>query len=1117
MFTGLLFWCDVFEVKLTSSATLTVDGNNGEPFVNHTIEAYTEFCQDYLSTSLGMHFQMQSIYKTNGGVDNHSTSVSLGILGESYSFLDSNWEPDLDGSAEIDDVKLFMNSDANYELHYSGGRIKYKGATVVTFASGSVFINPVVPFPCATPFNGLGLTIHPGSAADRINVSILLPPPYYWNAQVECTWTGGYRFSRGGVWYAAPVALPPITTPTITGQMPFGLSFVNLPSATTTWNATGYTIASNNLERFSTYQLAHIYAVTQQITLVPSGSKGVQRLNADYKAMVYRGQFPETHSFSSRDGAKIQHLGGPDPDGHSEVDSTVHPNLSEFLAVVTTAPHVIEEGFGQSYCLLHVHEQKVEVDTRRNTFPELPNWVEALDFNFPESVSTNTMSYAGHSDPRVRYVNTWANPGFSYFLWFPPEDAAAQWLIDGGGATPQSYWLNVRSQHLTHPALPDDEDLKIRNDVISEPLWQNGLAGLMEGQVFGQFTSWWGICRPHVDSTAPDASQTSDDTLFEAITDTDCTTTITNSWITIDTGGSASCVVEIDLGRFAAKPYQYPHIARQVALAWETGNVTSMKVYVVDAAGKKLLLEHLPGDGETTTGYTYDIPAYQSKKYAGSWGQDYGVGYLTDQGIDAKSGGNSFAAMASPERNSFISLAIGTQPAKLRFEVERISTSTVTRINHPVWYRASDWADDFANYPETAMVSDTISKDGPGWRYGQQQYFDYATQTVLSIPETAAMAGMPTVLDWLCFKRNTYLNRIATDDLATEVGDLYIEGIEWTQVKHLASDPFTQAPLTHSFLLPTSEGTKAVLVSSYREMPPLANWPWTTFDDNFNDDEGLGGRSYSYINTTRRVIIPGELRPKLIAPDNTNWLANVSGVLSGWRIGQHAHVVDGSESATWKVTVKSVTYGKVRPWHGYFAHLSSLPQTGGFWNFHTPWQHYHQISADDMLSYSRSNRTIPPFDESTDIDTGGDDHEFRAQLIPGGPGLVGLTFCRDDSDVYFGQSGDDGRTFGGYVKVLDDAKHPTLFCLNNKSTIVAGWRESNSHIVAKATRDLSNWSAEFSFKDGAGTAIEFEDDTFHFSQAPEGPDRLVLVARKSGDDGPTTWWSADLGATWTEI
>lgn len=199
--------------------------------------------------------------------------------------------------------------------------------------------------------------------------------------------------------------------------------------------------------------------------------------------------------------------------------------------------------------------------------------------------------------------------------------------------------------------------------------------------------------------------------------------------------------------------------------------------------------------------------------------------------------------------------------------------------------------------------------------------------------------------------------------------------------------------------------------------------------------------------------------------------------------------------------------------------LPIYPPSSGPWNLHTPWGHYHRLDISDSdVNHRRAEQPIPfgGFESEVAVLTG---YEWaRATYDPSTAGIIGVV--SDGTDAYLSQTNDDGTSYNTVAAILTTVSYPTINHTPNGGVLVAGFRLDTGTagtIVGKykGPGDTA-WSSEFDFED-ASAAIDFEEGSFHFSPAPDGSDVFILVAKKAGETGVTEFYSADNGATWTEV
>jgi hypothetical protein len=320
--------------------------------------------------------------------------------------------------------------------------------------------------------------------------------------------------------------------------------------------------------------------------------------------------------------------------------------------------------------------------------------------------------------------------------------------------------------------------------------------------------------------------------------------------------------------------------------------------------------------------------------------------------------------------------------------------------------------EDTALIRESAMESLMLTKDGTQWRYGQWGF--YAPELGFVNPPFVRQAvGMPTALDWLAFKRLVWQCKSPWEDLTSEIQSLYDEGIEWTQIKHLAADPFNQSPLTHSFIHNTTNKMLGVMVNSYSEVPPLAGWANAERDE----DLQLGGdyeqKAYSLCTTKQWLVTPGQPEDdvnQLIKPPSDSILTLAS-LPRGYIGGFHTQVVNGSEAIDWIVRKDGVDWARVRPWHGYFSILfESLAFRTISYDTSEAMRHYiAYIDVEGKIVIKRADNIIP-FDWQ-DYDTGIDASAVCVRVDRRSKNQKLHLLFAQDNNIKWATSLDEGATW----------------------------------------------------------------------------------------------------------
>lgn len=222
----------------------------------------------------------------------------------------------------------------------------------------------------------------------------------------------------------------------------------------------------------------------------------------------------------------------------------------------------------------------------------------------------------------------------------------------------------------------------------------------------------------------------------------------------------------------------------------------------------------------------------------------------------------------------------------------------------------------------------------------------------------------------------------------------------------------------------------------------------------------------------------------------------------------------------------ATTYGTVRPWRGYFFVGDTGGDVGGgaTWCIHTPWGHFHYTNTvpGEGTYHNRAPWQTTQYGlDSSELVTVLEGGQIAYQ--PGGAGIITM-LAGDGSSVYLLESYDDGETYVSMSELFPGKPGPFFHGYKRDGLVLAACFDydsgsSGSGKIYGKTRapGESSFGSEFTFKNTSGTAISFEDVQFSFTLAPEGHDRLTMMATKAGGTGPTFFYSADEGNTWTEV
>lgn len=796
---------------------------------------------------------------------------------------------------ELDDLRVFVTTTLglyHWRVTFSEARLYGQGSLIRTLASATVDGPLGLLTPASIPLIG----IPPRVAA---HASFNPAPPLWTSADGLTTFAytvdaavtaGGWKYLIGSDWYEPSVlvsveAVPALgcgvspTTPTVGGTTSAGL--------TASANAIYSQPATDHL----------IYETTSaSVWAIPNLARSVERLGPEYAALVYRGALPST----KRTASAICYTGYP-PSGVTTTatsETAVHSNRDEILSMVGDAVHALEDTFGDDLYAPY------EIDATRSDWDLTGQYAAKTirsQFGVEQVADTtgNTFAYLRYTASDLAwYVSTICSPHWSLILWFPDESSSL-WPVFGETATPASYWFWQRQQFLSHPALPEDENLERRADVMLEPLDESGLCGYVSSMVYPQDVSWWGVSRfqrRNLVSTSGSVVP-SDSSLWSA----DGGSLAHGAAITVTADPSESVVtVDLDLLSFTALPYGAMMLARRFGVSWSGAAVASASVSLVGWDDAETVLG--------TTPATYDWPASLAiSKYAGTWGQEFGyLAFLTrDTGVDSSPSGISASLFSDARTSAFPRLLRARSARYLRFFFTLTSPGASATLAYPT---VTPWTTAPTVVPETAQVGDLLWADGPGGRFGSLS-FDTDAPHAASVRDPWRV---PKVWDWLCWD-NVFLRGLAPEtDAATRIAALYDpnEGSTPEDVE------------AHTLAVPvTKNGSSSVLlVNSWAECPPSIGCPNRDRGDDLAEtgtDSLL--KTWSYCSRRRFLSSNSEaLEQTDPLTDTPIGATSALFAVSGWHVGDHDLRLDDSEGPTYPI-LAGHRLALASPWHGYFA------------------------------------------------------------------------------------------------------------------------------------------------------------------------------------------------------
>ena len=872
------------------------------------------------------------------------------------------------------------------------------------------------------------------------------------------------------------------------------------------------------------------------VTLQPNLPGSLKRLVADYAQLIYRGNYPQVDASVTRawsvDGVT----------GSSGGTVTVFNDLSVFLGLVRDADHAVLDGLAET---IYAPCSGGRSKSRTISYAQYssvacicpPSWVpsvsslcpdggsanctlvyttyanssesESTSLSFPSSVGAMTGNYQTHAVAKLRYLGSWANPFWQLFDW--KDD----WYLQGVDVPWATYWGPVRQQWCKNDALPSGENTRRRISIIAGPNYHTANTPFHDEFTGGM--TWLGMSRFAVRAINWLASIVLDERSEPMFSSPDETATFSaaTGGITITPTGTGPITVEIDLVRDDCYPWFALLAANGVTFpGWtNVGTITAELVSALDAA------KSLNNGDPLTTDHLYPFLRGADDGYAGTWGSDDGAGYLADQGTDEEPGGHSAAVMADPERLAGFQMLPSAQGAKLRLTITPAATGDVVlewpEFSRPNIHPEARWLD--------GNRAALIWPNGPGILFGTQLVYVpdiglYAPWLPKPLGESNTIAD---VLQW------AYAIAEATDP--ADIAAYNAEIVAWYDDFEVPNENIGNGDKgSFAVLLPKKSGSEVIrfaIVSTYAEWPPLSCWPTRARGNDWHATGDPAQERYVQAQDRHLTVSPAGAALVLQKPDGTP-ISTAYGSIPGWSVQRYSLALDGDELDNYRLVRSGTHFASAYPWKGWF--WKGNPVKGpiqGQWNFHAPWRHYHRIAP---LSYRRSPKTAPPFEMESALP---EDSEWaRGAFLPESEVRVGMVY-QVDSDTKFTTSSDDGETFEEGIMLIENAVHPTINVVGQSTLLAAAFRYDSGDsgpgtIVAKVRGPGTGntWSSEFTFRDGSGTAIAFEDDCFHFSEAPESESRLILVARKSGDDGPTEFQSSDFGATsgtaaatWEEI
>lgn len=763
----------------------------------------------------------------------------------------------------------------------------------------------------------------------------------------------------------------------------------------------------------------------------------------------------------------------------------------------------------------------------------------SLSSNFPLDVlptgGKTALSLNHFTIPIANYIN-FSSTLWSFFIDYPPN-GSDQWKVAGIARNADIYWVPAREQLMFQESLPPEEKFKTRNSIVSEPLFNSFYATPFITVTTDQLTSWWGISRFDKMAYAVPATFTyasANSGRFAAVSD--CSLAFgANITVTLD-GGKASCVVRLDLASFTAAPFMLPQIAELFAVQWSDGSaaVVSVDVFLENPHGDKALLTSV----SSPTGVRR-TDKFDDSKFAGSWGQNFGLSQVADTGLDVPAAGESAAVMADVGRNQAYQLLGGYGAKFLRFEIVVDTAGGTMVLEYPVLTMRTSTAEVVI---ENGLWGVLVWADGPGMRFTQWDWTDgvnYVSPTVpllakFGVPGNPLFGKKSSITDAFAFKHCVLEgNAPSQANVDADVAALY-DTVEAPLQNFFDADDID----VHSFLVPDPTTPKSsrddagifILVNSRREVPPAVCLPVPARTVDYGQDfTDWGMTSLSFIKSPRELLYRSATLIELVNPaDSTVWTTDVL-IAPGWRSARHDHELnapDNDEGATFEVTGSKV-FATVSPWHGYTGVLEGGVAADPT-NYTLPSGAYMRAHViDGNIQFRYADWTVPEggFDVSTEVTTTGDDSHPCIAHDPA-TGRIFLVFQREDPagtfDAVQVTSDDAGATWSTEVS-LGAWKYPRVAANRSGTLLFMGFKyisgsSGPGRLFSRfqMAGDASP-SAEAAIGDDVVLEIIFADELFDIVDAKDSAGRWVLVARKNVDTDVSEFHSFDEGKTWEVI
>jgi hypothetical protein len=688
--------------------------------------------------------------------------------------------------------------------------------------------------------------------------------------------------------------------------------------------------------------------------------------------------------------------------------------------------------------------------------------------------------YLNHQQNVPRYINTWATPHNSYFLFFPSDADPGNWKVFGTKQPSADYWLPLRQQYASYlnsvggtAPLPSAENYRRRPNIVSEPILTGALSPHVKAQFIGELSSSWGVGFFDVMNIEP----------VEEVDLADASTarwsaigaTITHGSTMTLTPSQEDVVVTFDLSDWDLAPFMWTHIANEFEFAAFDANVSAVEVSLIAQTGERLLLStDLAGEIVQRP-----IPA-NDVHYAGSWAQDF----LLTQGVDVPQGGVSQATFDNAELATAMQLNKARTSAQLEIRIT-LDSLIATTLHYPILRAPTTPV-----YPRhiSGQACALIYDDGPGILYGHLDFWDQdaSPQRLHRIPQKLEPSEGPmSLIDFLCFKHAFFDAKRFDDGLNATLSALFDvregrERIDSAYKRYAFAQPRAdddgEYPLAGRWLL----------VNSWREGPPLACFPRRARDTvTLEDVSGYDQVTYSLCVGPQWYVSPGHQTDVLNLdrdpPELT--VALDPQPVSAWFLTYHQQPILNTEAPCQIIRdafgPDSRHFANAHFWHGYYCSLSDPAETLGLdIEIGDDFRHYRVQLSDDKLVLSVSSNRLPLSyaervtniecdDARLAVDRNSTDQKLYVMYLHGG-------------EVFLTYTTDEGRTFAmpttlgtGRVGDIEIARHGLRYLYWIDGTSVLGEiRDAQNNIVSAAsvvaTIDADTHIAVREFVTGSG-------------------------------------------------